>query len=144
MQSAAPRSRSSPPRAAGHAASEKRRPATSARRPDPTTAPASSGIHRWCPAGSACGDRPPRRSTRRTACAPGWPPETCASPAPHLRWTARHPSGIPVRAAPAAIRTAIKEADVGIAIFAALGVTFPFNVLIGIPLYYQLLIWASA
>ena len=47
-------------------------------------------------------------------------------------------------AAPAAIRTAIKEADVGIAIFAALGVTFPFNVLIGIPLYYQLLIWASA
>lgn len=40
-------------------------------------------------------------------------------------------------AAPAAIRAAIKEADVGLAIFAALGITFPLNVLIGIPLYYQ-------
>jgi len=46
-------------------------------------------------------------------------------------------------AAPAAIRTAIKDADVGIAIFAALGVTFPFNVLVGIPLYYQILTWAT-
>lgn len=46
-------------------------------------------------------------------------------------------------AAPAAIRAAIKEADVGIAIFAALGITFPFNVLIGIPLYYQLLAWLT-
>jgi hypothetical protein len=46
-------------------------------------------------------------------------------------------------AAPAAIRTAIKDADVGIAIFAALGVTFPFNVLVGIPLYYKMLMWAS-
>lgn len=42
-------------------------------------------------------------------------------------------------AAPAAIGTAIKEADIGIAIFAALGVTFPLNVLVGIPLYYQLM-----
>lgn len=40
-------------------------------------------------------------------------------------------------AAPAAIQAAIKEADVGLAIFAALGVTFPLNVLLGIPLYYQ-------
>ena len=46
-------------------------------------------------------------------------------------------------AAPAAIRTAIKEADVGIAIFAALGVTFPFNVLVGIPLYYKILMWTT-
>lgn len=46
-------------------------------------------------------------------------------------------------AAPAAIRTAIKEADVGIAIFAALGVTFPFNVLVGIPLYHNMLVWIS-
>ena len=46
-------------------------------------------------------------------------------------------------AAPAAIRTAIKDADVGIAIFAALGVTFPFNVLVGIPLYYKMLLWVS-
>lgn len=43
-------------------------------------------------------------------------------------------------AAPAAIRTAIKDADIGIAMFAALGITFPFNVLIGIPLYYQILL----
>lgn len=47
-------------------------------------------------------------------------------------------------AAPAAIRTAIKDADVGIAIFAALGVTFPFNVLVGIPLYHKMLMWFSA
>lgn len=43
-------------------------------------------------------------------------------------------------AAPAAIRTAIKEADIGIAVFAALGITFPLNVLIGIPIYYELLL----
>lgn len=42
-------------------------------------------------------------------------------------------------AAPAAIKAAIKEADVGLAIFAALGVTFPLNVLIGIPIYYRLI-----
>ncbi len=44
-------------------------------------------------------------------------------------------------AAPAAMRTAIKDADIGIAIFAALGITFPFNVLVGIPLYYQILLF---
>ena len=47
-------------------------------------------------------------------------------------------------AAPAAIRGAIPEADVGLSIFASLGVTFPFNVLVGIPIYYQLLTWFSA
>jgi len=47
-------------------------------------------------------------------------------------------------AAPAAIRGSIPEADVGLSIFASLGVTFPFNVLVGIPLYYQLLTWMSA
>lgn len=47
-------------------------------------------------------------------------------------------------AAPAAIRGSIPEADVGLSIFASLGVTFPFNVLVGIPLYYQLLTWFSA
>lgn len=41
-------------------------------------------------------------------------------------------------AAPAAIRAAVKDADVGLAIFAALGVTFPINVLIGVPIYYQI------
>ncbi len=38
-------------------------------------------------------------------------------------------------AAPAAIRSAIPEADIGLALLAALGVTFPVNVLLGIPLY---------
>ncbi len=42
-------------------------------------------------------------------------------------------------AAPAAIRAAIKDADIGLAIFAALGVTFPLNVLVGIPIYYQMM-----
>lgn len=42
-------------------------------------------------------------------------------------------------AAPAAIRAAIKDADVGLAIFAALGVTFPLNVLVGIPVYYEMM-----
>jgi hypothetical protein len=38
-------------------------------------------------------------------------------------------------AAPAAIRQAVPEADVGLAMLASLGITFPFNVLLGIPLY---------
>lgn len=42
-------------------------------------------------------------------------------------------------AAPAAIRAAIPAADVGLAIFASLGISFPFNTLVGIPLYYQCL-----
>lgn len=41
-------------------------------------------------------------------------------------------------AAPAAVAAAIKEADVGLAILAALGVTFPLNVLIGIPVYHRI------
>lgn len=40
-------------------------------------------------------------------------------------------------AAPVAVRNSIKEADIGLAMLAALGVTFPFNVLIGIGLYHQ-------
>ena len=40
-------------------------------------------------------------------------------------------------AAPAAIRAAIPGADVGLAILAALGVTFPVNVLIGLPIYQR-------
>lgn len=39
-------------------------------------------------------------------------------------------------AAPAATRIAVPEANPGLSIGAALGVTFPFNILIGIPLYY--------
>jgi uncharacterized protein len=46
-------------------------------------------------------------------------------------------------AAPAAIRTSIKDADIGISVFAALGVTFPFNVLVGIPLYSKMLAWVT-
>ena len=40
-------------------------------------------------------------------------------------------------AAPAAIRTAIPQADIGLAMLLSLGVTFPFNVIIGIPLYHR-------
>ncbi len=42
-------------------------------------------------------------------------------------------------AAPAAIRQAVPEADIGLAMLASLGITFPFNVLIGIPLYAWLM-----
>ncbi len=42
-------------------------------------------------------------------------------------------------AAPAAIGGAIKEADIGLAMLAALAVTFPFNVILGVPLYHQIL-----
>lgn len=38
-------------------------------------------------------------------------------------------------AAPAAIGAAIDRADIGLAMLASLAVTFPFNVLVGIPLY---------
>ncbi|ANB02934.1 sodium-dependent bicarbonate transport family permease [Ectothiorhodospira sp. BSL-9] len=44
-------------------------------------------------------------------------------------------------AAPAAIRAAIPKANIGLAMLAALGLTFPVNVIIGIPLYYQLVQW---
>lgn len=42
-------------------------------------------------------------------------------------------------AAPAAVRSAIPDADIGLAMLAALGITFPVNVIIGIPLYHQML-----
>ena len=41
-------------------------------------------------------------------------------------------------AAPAAMRIAIPEANPALSIGASLGVTFPFNVLFGIPLYHQM------
>lgn len=43
-------------------------------------------------------------------------------------------------AAPTAVRAAIPDADIGLAMLAALGLTFPFNVLIGIPIYHALLV----
>ncbi len=39
-------------------------------------------------------------------------------------------------AAPAAIRVAVPEANPSISLTASLGVTFPFNVFVGVPLYY--------
>ena len=41
-------------------------------------------------------------------------------------------------AAPTAMRIAVPQANAALSITAALGVTFPFNVLLGIPLYLQL------
>jgi len=40
-------------------------------------------------------------------------------------------------AAPAAFRTAVPEANPGLSIAASLAVTFPFNILLGIPLYHR-------
>jgi len=40
-------------------------------------------------------------------------------------------------AAPAIVRKAMPEANAGLAMLAALGVTFPINVLVGIPLYFH-------
>lgn len=39
-------------------------------------------------------------------------------------------------AAPAAMRVAVPEANPALSIGAALGITFPFNIVVGIPLYY--------
>lgn len=41
-------------------------------------------------------------------------------------------------AAPTAMRIAVPQANAALSITAALGVTFPFNLLIGIPLYFEL------
>jgi hypothetical protein len=44
--------------------------------------------------------------------------------------------------APAACRASLPEANPGIYLTASLGVTLPFNLLLGIPLYYQVaLFW---
>ena len=44
-------------------------------------------------------------------------------------------------AAPAAMRIAIPEANPALSIGASLGVTFPFNVLVGVPLYHQMALY---
>jgi len=46
-------------------------------------------------------------------------------------------------AAPAAIKTAIPKADIGLAMLMSLGITFPFNAIIGIPLYHQMVTYFS-
>lgn len=44
-------------------------------------------------------------------------------------------------AAPAAVRLALPQANAGLCITAALGITFPFNLALGIPLYAKLAAW---
>jgi hypothetical protein len=46
-------------------------------------------------------------------------------------------------AVPAAMRLALPEANPGTYLGIALGITFPFNLVIGIPLYHYLAVWAS-
>lgn len=46
-------------------------------------------------------------------------------------------------AAPTAMRMAVPEANAALSITAALGVTFPFNIVVGIPLYLELARWMS-
>lgn len=41
-------------------------------------------------------------------------------------------------AAPAAMRAAIPEANIGLAMLASLGITFPLNVMLGIPVYHAI------
>ncbi|MCA1031150.1 sodium-dependent bicarbonate transport family permease [Bacillus timonensis] len=44
-------------------------------------------------------------------------------------------------AAPAALKTSVPEANPSIYLGLALGITFPFNLIIGIPVYYELAKW---
>ena len=46
-------------------------------------------------------------------------------------------------AAPAAVKASIPKADIGLAMLSSLGVTFPFNVIVGIGLYHQLAVAIS-
>jgi uncharacterized protein len=46
-------------------------------------------------------------------------------------------------AAPTAMRIAVPQGNAGLSIAAALGITFPFNILIGVPLYLQFARWIS-
>jgi len=46
--------------------------------------------------------------------------------------------------APAACRAALPEASPGIYLTASLGVTFPFNLLVGLPLFYEVAAWLYA
>jgi uncharacterized protein len=44
-------------------------------------------------------------------------------------------------AAPTAMRMAVPEANAALSITAALGVTFPFNIVLGVPLYLEMVRW---
>ena len=46
-------------------------------------------------------------------------------------------------AVPAAMRISVPEANPAISLAAALGVTFPFNVTLGIPLYFRMAQWLA-
>jgi uncharacterized protein len=46
--------------------------------------------------------------------------------------------------APAACRASLPEANPGIYLTSSLGVTLPFNLLVGLPLYYQFAVWLAA
>lgn len=46
-------------------------------------------------------------------------------------------------AAPTAMRMAVPEANAALSITAALGVTFPFNILFGVPLYLEMARWVT-
>lgn len=47
-------------------------------------------------------------------------------------------------AAPASVRTSLPEADAGRCVTAALGITFPFNLAVGIPAYAAFAVWLAA
>lgn len=47
-------------------------------------------------------------------------------------------------AAPAALRIAVPEANPSLSLAASLGVTFPFNIVLGIPVYYAIANWITA
>jgi hypothetical protein len=47
-------------------------------------------------------------------------------------------------AAPAAMRTAVPEANPSLSLTASLAITFPFNLLAGIPAYHALAVWLQA
>lgn len=46
-------------------------------------------------------------------------------------------------AAPTAMRMAVPEANAALSITAALGITFPFNIVLGVPLYLQMARWIN-
>lgn len=46
-------------------------------------------------------------------------------------------------AAPPAVRMTLPEANPTLSLTASLAITFPFNVILGIPLYYQVALWMS-
>ncbi|HSM05625.1 MAG TPA: sodium-dependent bicarbonate transport family permease [Longimicrobiales bacterium] len=47
-------------------------------------------------------------------------------------------------AAPPAVRITLPQANPTLSLTASLAITFPFNIVIGIPLYYQLSLWLAA